>query len=80
MTKSFHVNFTIAPTDLLHKAKSIAGASGWILSGDTDSGKFSRNGTSGHYRRNGNSLLITMTSKPHLTTWSDVEKELRSIF
>ncbi len=80
MHKSFCINIKITPSNLLHKAKAMACATGWCLSGDIESGNFSRDETSGYYKRDGNSLKITMTSKPYHESWSDVEKELRNLY
>lgn len=80
MSMTFRVPFNMPPEELLRYAKSQAISNGWHLAGDTESGSFSGGGASGYYHREGEILLITMTDKPWIASWSDVEYEIRKLF
>ena len=64
---------------VLERARRAASENGVTLVGDERSGRFSHSMVRGEYRRQGQTVIVTITDKHWLLPWSVVEAQLREL-
>jgi hypothetical protein len=80
MARTFSVDFTEDPTDLVARAEEAARRFGADFEGDTTSGSFSGKGFAGTYQISDRVATVTITEKPFLVPWGVVESQVRGFF
>lgn len=80
MNKSIEIKVTKTPHSIVEKAKTAAMNSGSEFVGDSSSGKFSGKGVSGIYEMRPEKVIVTITKKPALVSWSFVESKISGFF
>ena len=80
MARTFSIDTAASPSSLLERARRAARANGVLLLGDESSGRFSHRMLEGNYRRQGPTVIVTITYKHSLVPWSVLERRLRGLF
>jgi len=80
MARTFSVDFTEDPSDLVARVQKAAVEFGADFEGDTTSGSFSGRGFAGTYRISDSVATVTITEKPFLIPWGVVESQVRGFF
>ena len=80
MARTLRIDTAASPSLLLQRARRAARANGVLLLGDENSGRFSHRMLEGTYRRQGPTLIVTITHKHRLVPWSVLEGRLRGLF
>lgn len=78
--RSFSIKATKTPSTLVSEAKKIAEENNATFSGNTTSGSFSGKGVKGRYKIEGGTVKVTITDKPALASWSQVESKVKEFF
>ena len=77
MTRKFRVNVSGNKQDILSQIKKAGRKQGVTVTGTTEKGKFSGL-ISGSYTVSGNIVTVSITKKPFIISWDEVEKRLRA--
>lgn len=77
MTRTFKVNVSGNKKAILNRIKEAGRKQGVTVAGTTNGGKFSGL-ISGNYSVTGNTVTVSITKKPFIISWEDVERRLRS--
>jgi hypothetical protein len=80
MARTFSIDTAASPSLLLERARRAARANGVLLVGNEGSGRFSHRMLRGNYRRQGSTVIVTITYKHRLVPWSVLEGRLRGLF
>src|SRR5829696_4026694 len=80
MARTFSLDVSASPTQLLARARRAASENGMMLVGGESSGRFSHKMLKGEYRLSGRTVIVTITYKPRLVPWSVLEGRLRGMF
>jgi hypothetical protein len=80
MARSFQVKLTDSSEALVEKAKKVAAETNATFSGDTQAGSFSGDGVEGSYTINGDTVTVTISTKPFYAPWFVVESRVREFF
>ena len=80
MARILRIDTAASPSLLLQRARRVARANGVLLLGDENSGRFSHKLLEGNYRRQGPTVIVTITHKHRLVPWSVLEGRLRGLF
>src|ERR687897_2198562 len=80
MARTLRIDTAASPSLLLQRARRTARANGVLLLGDENSGRFSHRMLEGNYRRQGRTVIVTITHKHRLVPWSVLEGRLRGLF
>jgi hypothetical protein len=80
MARTLRIDTAASPSLLLQRARKTARANGVTLIGDENSGRFSHRMLEGNYRRQGPTVIVTITHKHRLVPWSVLERRLRGLF
>ncbi|MEZ4631395.1 MAG: DUF697 domain-containing protein [Deinococcales bacterium] len=78
--REFSIRFQGEPEVLIAKAKRLAEKYGAFFEGDGKSGDFTANGVKGHYRIEGNNIIVNISAKPMFIPWQMVNATLSSFF
>ena len=77
MARTFSVDTSISPSELLARARRAASENGAVLVGDEVSGRFAHELVRGEYRMVGRTVIVTITDKHWMLPWSVLEVRLR---
>jgi hypothetical protein len=80
MARTLRIDTAASPSLLLQRARKTARANGVTLIGNENSGRFSHRMLEGNYRRQGPTVIVTITHKHRLVPWSVLERRLRGLF
>jgi hypothetical protein len=80
MARTISIDTATSPSLLLQRARRAASENGVRLEGNESSGRFSHKMLEGNYRRLGRRVIVTITHKHRLLTWSVLEDRLRGLF
>ena len=80
MARTLRIETAASPSLLFQRARRTARANGVLLLGDENSGRFSHRMLEGNYRRQGPTVIVTITYKHSLVPWSVLERRLRGLF
>ena len=80
VARTFSMRTTADRPSLLARAKRVAKENGATLVGDERSGRFSHGMFRGEYSMAGRKVVVTVTNKHWLLSWSVVESRLRELF
>ena len=80
MARTLRIDTAASPSSLLARARRAANANGVRLVGNEVSGRFSHRMLVGEYRRQGRTVIVTITYKHRLVPWSLLEGRLRGLF
>src|SRR5918993_3008858 len=80
MARTFRIDTSANPSLLLARARRVASENGVKLVGDERSGRFSHRMLRGEYHRLGQTVIVTITHKHRLVSWSVLEGRLRPLF
>jgi hypothetical protein len=80
MARTLRIDTAASPSLLLQRARRTARANGVLLLGDENSGRFTHRMLEGTYRRQGRTVIVTITHKHRLVPWSVLEGRLRGLF
>ena len=80
MARTLRIDIGASPSSLLERVRRVARANGVRLLGDENSGRFSHRMLEGTYRRQGPTVIVTITHKHRLVPWSVLEGRLRGLF
>ena len=80
MARTLRIDTAASPSSLLARARRVAKANSVLLLGDENSGRFSHRMLEGDYRRQGPTVIVTITYMHRLVPWSVLEGRLRDLF
>jgi len=80
MSRTFTLNFTADPENLLQQAKELAARVGILFDGDNHHGTFSGQGVAGEYHIDNRKMMLTISEKPLIIPWSLIETKLKEFF
>ena len=80
MARTLRIDTAASLSSLLQRARRTARANGVTLIGNESSGRFSHRMLDGNYRRQGPTVIVTITHKHRLVPWSVLEGRLRVLF
>jgi hypothetical protein len=80
MARTLRIETAASPSSLMARARRVAKANSVLLLGDENSGRFSHRMLEGNYRRQGRTVIVTITHKHRLVPWSVLEGRLRGLF
>jgi hypothetical protein len=80
MARTLRIDTAASPSLLLQRARRAARTNGVLLLGDENSGRFSHRMLEGNYRRQGRTVIVTITYKHRLVPCSVLEGRLRGLF
>ncbi len=78
--RTFTVNTNKDPETLVEEARKVAEENNASFRGDTNSGSFSGSGVEGSFEIEGSTVMVTITDKPSLASWSKVESKVEEFF
>ena len=80
MARTLRIETAASPSSLMARARRVAKANSVLLLGDENSGRFTHRMLEGNYRRQGPTVIVTITHKHRLVPWSVLEGRLRGLF